>query len=67
LLFGTGRPKTRSGQIAKNCRTSVEMIEKFDASHIKTRLDGAAINIMRKKKVAKAGPRNFAPAPELYT
>jgi integrase len=41
-------------QIAKNCRTSVEMIEKFYASHIKTRLDAAAINIMRKKKVAKA-------------
>jgi integrase len=40
-------------QIAKNCRTSVEMIEKFYASHIKTRLDAAAINIMRKKKVAK--------------
>jgi integrase len=40
-------------QIAKNCRTSVEMIEKFYASHIKTRLDAAAINIMRKKRVAK--------------
>ena len=37
-------------QIAKNCRTSVEMIEKFYASHIKTSLDAAAINIMRKKK-----------------
>jgi hypothetical protein len=41
-------------QIAKNCRTSVEMIEKYYASHIKTRLDTAAINIMRKKKVAKS-------------
>ena len=40
-------------QIAKNCRTSVEMIEKVYASHIKTRLDAAAINIMRKKKAAK--------------
>lgn len=40
-------------QIAKNCRTSVEMIEKYYASHIKTRLDAAAINIMRKKKVVK--------------
>lgn len=37
-------------QIAKNCRTSVEMIEKFYASHIKTNLDAAAINVMRKKK-----------------
>ena len=28
-------------QIAKNCRTSVEMIEKFYAAHIKTMLDAA--------------------------
>jgi integrase len=28
-------------QIAKNCRTSVEMIEKYYASHIKTSLDAA--------------------------
>lgn len=34
-------------QIAKNCRTSVEMIEKYYAAHIKTRLDAAAINVMR--------------------
>jgi integrase len=40
-------------QIAKNRRTSVEMIGKYYASHIKTRLDTAAINIMRKKKVAE--------------
>ena len=32
-------------QIAKNCRTSVEMIEKYYASHIKTSLDAAAINV----------------------
>lgn len=31
-------------QIAKNCRTSVEMIEKYYASHIKTSLDTEAIN-----------------------
>jgi len=36
-------------QIAKNCRTSVEMIEKYYASHIKTNLDAAAINVMRPK------------------
>ena len=30
-------------QIAKNCRTSVEMIEKYYAVHIKTSLDAAAI------------------------
>lgn len=36
-------------QIAKNCRTSVEMIEKYYASHIKNRLDTAAINVERPK------------------
>jgi integrase len=34
-------------QIAKNCRTSVEMIEKFYAAHIRTRLNAAAINVRR--------------------
>jgi integrase len=34
-------------QIAKNCRTSVEMIEKYYAAHIKTNLDAAAINVRR--------------------
>ncbi|MDX2181395.1 MAG: hypothetical protein SFV18_17505 [Bryobacteraceae bacterium] len=41
-------------QIAKNCRTSVEMIEKYYASHLKNSLDAAAINI-RKKKPKKKG------------
>jgi integrase len=36
-------------QIAKNCRTSVEMIEKFYAAHIKTSLDAAAINVRRER------------------
>jgi integrase len=40
-------------QIAKNCRTSVEMIEKYYAAHIKTNLDAAAINIMKPKKKQK--------------
>jgi hypothetical protein len=39
-------------QIAKNCRTSVEMTEKYYASHIKDRLDASAINF-RKPKVRK--------------
>jgi hypothetical protein len=34
-------------QIAKNCRASVEMIEKYYPAH-KTRLDAAAINVMRR-------------------
>ena len=33
--------------IAKNCPTSVEMIEKFYAAHIKNTLDAAAINVRR--------------------
>jgi len=37
-------------QLAKNCRTSVEMIEKYYASHLKNTLDAAAINV-RKSKV----------------
>lgn len=37
-------------QIAKNCRTSVEMIEKHYAAHIKTSLDASAINVKRKRK-----------------
>ena len=36
-------------QIAKNCRTSVEMIEKYYASHLKNSLDAAAINVRRPK------------------
>jgi integrase len=39
-------------QIAKNCRTSVEMIEKHYAVHLKHTLDAAAINV-RKAKPAK--------------
>lgn len=42
--------------IAKNCRTSVEMIEKFYAAHIKTTLDASAIN-SRKPKMASRGRR----------
>ena len=36
-------------QIAKNCRTSVEMIQKYYASHIANSLDTAAINVRRVK------------------
>lgn len=40
-------------QIAKNCRTSVEMIEKFYASHIKNVLDAASINVRKEKPQKK--------------
>lgn len=39
-------------QIAKNCRTSVEMIEKHYAVHLKNNLDAAAINV-RKSRPAR--------------
>ena len=43
-------------QIAKNCCASVEMIEKYYAAHIKTRLDAAAINVISPHKYkSKAG------------
>ena len=32
-------------QVAKNCRTSVKMIEKFYASHIKNMVDASVINV----------------------
>ncbi|MCR9178596.1 MAG: site-specific integrase, partial [Alphaproteobacteria bacterium] len=37
-------------QVAKNCRTSVEMIEKHYAAHIKTSINAAAVNVRRVKK-----------------
>ncbi len=40
-------------QIAKNCRTSVEMIEKFYAAHLKNTLDAAAINVRKPRKKQK--------------
>lgn len=43
-------------QIAKNCRTSVEMIENFYASHIKNTLDAAAINVRKPKPARRAKP-----------
>jgi integrase len=36
-------------QIAKNCRTSVKMIEDFYASHIKNMVDASIINVRRPK------------------
>jgi integrase len=53
-------------QIAKNCRTSVEMIEKYYASHLKTQFNASAINVMRprpKKAVSKKGPHRVEAPP----
>lgn len=38
-------------QIAKNCRTSVEMIEKHYAVHLKNSLDAAAINVRKPRRL----------------
>jgi integrase len=45
-------------QIAKNCRTSVEMIETFYASHIKNTLDAAAINVRKPKPTRASSKRH---------
>ena len=47
-------------QIAKNCRTSVEMIEKYYAAHIKNTLDAGAINRRRPRRNGEA------PSPDLH-
>ena len=49
-------------QIAKNCRTSVEMIEKFYAAHIKNTLDAASINVRRPKPPARRPAQKKRPA-----
>jgi integrase len=51
-------------QIAKNCRTSVEMIEKYYAAHLKTTLDAAAINV-RKSRPGREGQSLEASAARL--
>ena len=43
-------------QVAKNCRTSVEMIEKYYASHIKDRLDASAINVQESARSGRSRP-----------
>jgi integrase len=55
-------------QIAKNCRTSVEMIETFYASHIKNTLDAASINVRKpKKNVVKRSAKPKSSAAESPT
>jgi integrase len=34
-------------QLAKNCRTSVEMIENYYAAHIKDLIDAGAVNVRK--------------------
>ncbi len=41
-------------QVAKNCRTSVEMIEKHYAAHLKDMIDTSLINVRRERSNRKA-------------
>jgi integrase len=55
-------------QIAKNCRTSVKMIEEFYASHIKNMVDAAVINVRRsmsppEPKAPKRGKKTMSKRP----
>jgi integrase len=50
-------------QIAKNCLTSVEMIEKFYAVHIKNRFDASAINVRRLKVTTRKQVSEVCGAP----
>ena len=47
-------------QVAKNCRTSVEMIEKYYGRHLKNTIDAAAVNVRkaRSKPLKKTSSRS---------
>ena len=45
-------------QVAKNCRTSVEMIEKYYAAHIKNLIDASAVNTRRPRSTGRASKRD---------
>lgn len=42
-------------QVAKNCRTSVEMIEKHYAAHLKDMIDTSLVNVRRERQKRNAG------------
>jgi hypothetical protein len=46
-------------QIAKNCRTSVGMIEKYYGVHVKNSLNAAAINVVRSGKDVMAEEEEY--------
>jgi integrase len=50
-------------QIAKNCRTSVEMIETYYASHLKNTLDAAAINVRKSRGEVRRHRFDFTTIP----
>ncbi|KSV74524.1 hypothetical protein N183_23525 [Sinorhizobium sp. Sb3] len=44
-------------QVAKNCRTSVEMIEKHYAAHLKDMIDTSLVNVRRERQKRKDEPK----------
>jgi integrase len=44
--------------VAKNCRTSVEMIQNFYANHIKDMIDADRLNVRRPKKPGAKAPKD---------
>jgi integrase len=52
-------------QIAKNCRTSVKMIEEFYASHIKNMVDASVVNVRRPRSKRVVERRTGAKKPLL--
>lgn len=49
-------------QVAKNCRTSVEMIEKYYGRHLKNNIDASAVNVRRAKPKPVAARKKAANA-----
>lgn len=44
-------------QVAKNCRTSVEMIEKYYGRHLKNNIDASAVNVRRARPKLVTAPK----------
>ena len=49
-------------QVAKNCRTSVEMIEKYYGRHLKNNFDASAVNVRKARPVSLAARKKAAKA-----
>jgi integrase len=47
-------------QVAKNCRTSVEMIEKFYGRHLKNNIDASAVNVRKVRPAPVAARKKTA-------
>lgn len=48
-------------QVAKNCRTSVEMIEKYYGKHLQNTINAAAVNVRKAKRATKRARREARP------